>query len=60
MDLKRDTAKRILLAIGYMDVTWASLWAGAGNLAFFWVKWLRPAMKDTLRVQRLRAVRFDV
>ena len=32
-----------------MDVTWASFWgkAGAGNLVFFRVKWLRPAMKGT-------------
>ena len=34
---------------GCMDVAWASFWgkAGAGNLVFFHVKWLRPAMKGT-------------
>ena len=34
---------------GCMDAAWASFWekAGAGNLVFFRVKWLRPAMKGT-------------
>ena len=41
---------------GCMDVTWASFWgkAGAGNLVFFRVKWLRPAMKGTSCVRRVR------
>ena len=40
---------------GCMDVTWASFWgkAGAGNLVFFRVKWLRPAM-NTSCVRRVR------
>ena len=41
---------------GCMDVTWALFWgkAGAGNLVFFRVKWLRPAMKGTSCVRRVR------
>ena len=41
---------------GCMDVTWASFWgkAGAGNLVFFRVKWLRPAMKGTSCVRRVQ------
>ena len=41
---------------GCMDVTWAFFWgkAGAGNLVFFRVKWLRPAMKGTSCVRRVR------
>ena len=41
---------------GCMDVTWASFWgkAGAGNLVFFRVKWLRPAMKGSSCVRRVR------
>ena len=39
-----------------MDVAWASFWgkAGAGNLAFFRVNWLGPAMKGTSCVRRVR------
>ena len=39
-----------------MDVAWASFWekAGAGNRAFFCLKWLRPAMKGTSCVRRVR------
>ena len=39
-----------------MDVARASFWgkAGAGNLVFFRVKWLRAAMKGTLCVRRVR------
>ena len=41
---------------GCMDVAWASFWgkAGAGNLVFFRVKWLRPAMKGSSCVRRVR------
>ena len=41
---------------GCMEVTWASFWgkAGAGNRAFFRVKWLRPAMKGSSCVRRVR------
>ena len=42
---------------GCMDVAWASSWkkAGAGNLVFFCVQWLRPAMKGTSCLRRVRA-----
>ena len=42
---------------GCMDVAWASFWekAGTGNLVFFCVQWLRPAMKGTSCVRRVRA-----
>ena len=41
---------------GCMDVTWALFWgkAGAGNLVFFRVKWLRPAVKGSSCVRRVR------
>ena len=41
---------------GWMDVAWASFWekAGAGNLAFFRLKWLPPAMEVTSCVRRVR------
>ena len=41
---------------GCMDVAWASFWekARAGNLVFFRVKWLWPAMKGTSCVRRVR------
>ena len=49
---------------GCMDVAWASFWgkAGAGNLVFFRVKWLRPAMKGTscVRGVRLRSNRARI
>ena len=34
--------------------------AGARNLAFFCVKWLRPAMKGTSCAPQVRSVRFGV
>ena len=45
-----------------MDVAWALFWekAGARNLMFFRVKWLRPAMKGTLCMRRVRTYRFGV
>ena len=45
---------------GCVDVAWAWYWgqAGARNLVFFWVKWLRPAMEGTSCVRRVRAGSF--
>ena len=41
---------------GCMDVAWASFWGKPGQetLCFFRVKWLRPAMKGTSCVRRVR------
>ena len=43
-----------------MDVAWALFWGkpGAGKLAFFRVKWLRPAIKDTSCASCVRRVRL--
>ena len=51
--LEPDAARRIVMA-AWM---WASFWeeAGAGNLVFFRVKWLRPTMKGSSCVRRVRA-----
>ena len=45
-----------------MDVAWVSFLekAGAGNLVFFRVKWLRPAMKGTSCVRRARAAALEL
>ena len=53
--LEPDVAKRIVMA-ACMDVAWASFWekAGAGNRVFLRVNWLRPAMKGTSCVRRVR------